>query len=538
MRDPFNAPIHYITSDRQSSTDLTRPDVTPSHTVFTNGNSDAVPWTTSVDSSVRHQFYKAALPDDYGKELDPEIKELFFRTRSLEEEALILKKQVADAGLRELQLLSEKHILERKLTELRIVLDEKQDDAISSTLKELNQKKSYIEENLRLANELKIVEEDVYIFTSSMLSLLAENEVRPPIINASAISNGTKRVSQQMNSKLRSLTTSLGGTDADLRNAATTLRNQFPPYMDSRRNDFNQQPQYGLVNQQYELGLERPRYIDDYGMIDPKDLNTAPNSDRLYSSYINDQPRDVANASNPNFYDDNSGDGADRRSEYSGDGEEIFPSIEGFQITGVAIPGNMLTACGFPTNGTTLCIFQWVRYHENGTRQSIEGATVPEYYVTADDVDTLLAVDCTPMDDNGRQGELVRQFANNQNKITCDPEMQHKLDSYISSGKATFNIFSLVDSSDDWELALLTLKRSTYQIKIQSTDSVIIEEKYSSELSMKVPYGYSAQFVLVSSGRTSVPFTTEEDVRSRDLIVLTMRTFQNKALDGKRKGKA
>lgn len=33
----------------------------------------------------------------------------------------------------------------------------------------------------------------------------------------------------------------------------------------------------------------------------------------------------------------------------------------------------------------------------------ISGATVPEYVVTADDVDTLLAVDCTPMDDSGRQ---------------------------------------------------------------------------------------------------------------------------------------
>jgi hypothetical protein len=33
--------------------------------------------------------------------------------------------------------------------------------------------------------------------------------------------------------------------------------------------------------------------------------------------------REVANASNPNFYDDNSGDGADRRSEYSGDGNAL-----------------------------------------------------------------------------------------------------------------------------------------------------------------------------------------------------------------------
>ncbi|KAJ1700201.1 hypothetical protein LUZ63_008713 [Rhynchospora breviuscula] len=551
MRDPFNSPLHYISissSDRLSSTHLTPPDESLSRTDFANGVAVAVanPDSATIPST-RNQFNKAPLPNDFANQLDPEIKELYFRTRSLEEEVLVLKKQVTDAGLRELQLLSEKHILERKLSELRIVLDEKQDDAIASTLKELNQKKSHIEENLRLANELKVVEEDVYIFTSSLLSILAENEVRPPIINASTISNGTKRVCQQMNSKLRSLNTSLGGTNADFTNVVTASRNQLSPYMDSRRNDFSQQPQYGLVNQQFELGYERPRFVDDYGMIDPKDLNTTGNSDRLYSSYINDQPREMANALNPNFYDDNSGDGADRRSEYSGDGEEMLPGIEGFQINGIATPGNMLIACGFPTNGTTLCIFQWVRYHENGTRQSIEGATVPEYYVTADDVDTILAVDCTPMDDNGCQGELVRQFANNQSKITCDPEMQHELDSYISSGKASFDIFSLVDSADDWELTLLTLKRSTYQIKIQSTDSVIIEEKYSPELSIKVPYGYSTQFVLVSSNRISVPFTTEGvsqpnsmeyDVRYRDLIVLTMRTFQNKAVDGKRKGKA
>ena len=31
------------------------------------------------------------------------------------------------------------------------------------------------------------------------------------------------------------------------------------------------------------------------------------------------------------------------------------------------------------------------------------GATVPDYVVTADDVGTFLAVDCTPMDESGRQ---------------------------------------------------------------------------------------------------------------------------------------
>lgn len=35
------------------------------------------------------------------------------------------------------------------------------------------------------------------------------------------------------------------------------------------------------------------------------------------------------------------------------------------------------------------------------------GATIYDYVVTADDVGTLLAVDCTPMDDNGRQVIIV-----------------------------------------------------------------------------------------------------------------------------------
>ncbi|EEE66527.1 hypothetical protein OsJ_23014 [Oryza sativa Japonica Group] len=42
-----------------------------------------------------------------------------------------------------------------------------------------------------------------------------------------------------------------------------------------------------------------------------------------------------------------------------------------------------------------------------------------DYVVTADDVDTLLAVDCTPMDDNTCQGELVTEYTNNGSKITC-----------------------------------------------------------------------------------------------------------------------
>ncbi|XP_021912195.1 uncharacterized protein LOC110825950 [Carica papaya] len=213
------------------------------------------------------------------------------------------------------------------------------------------------------------------------------------------------------------------------------------------------------------------------------------------------------------------------------------PGIEEFQIFGDATPGEKLLGCGYPVRGTTLCMFQWVRHLQDGTRQYIEGATNPEYVVTADDVDKLIAVECIPMDDQGHQGELVRLFANDQNKIKCDPDMQMEIDTHISQGQAMFSLQLLTDSSDNWEPVTLILKRSSYQIKINSTEAIVITEKFSKELSIKIPCGLSTQFVLICANGSSHPFSTR-NVRMRDTLVLTMRMFQSKALDDKRKGRA
>lgn len=102
-------------------------------------------------------------------------------------------------------------------------------------------------------------------------------------------------------------------------------------------------------------------------------------------------------------------------------------------------------------------------------------------------------------------------------------------------------------SPDEWELATLLLRRTGYQINLSQKGEVFIDEKYSPNLEAKIPNGRTTQFVLVSSGGVNLPFNTQgitepnsedNDVRLRDLIVLVMRTFQNKALDAKRKGKA
>uniref|UniRef100_A0A0E0P087 Uncharacterized protein n=1 Tax=Oryza rufipogon TaxID=4529 RepID=A0A0E0P087_ORYRU len=487
MRDPFSAPVDFNNENHRAGNELTRTNMPLSVGDYGLQNGDATTFAVNTDTLVRHQLQGASLQNDLTAEdsitrlMDPETKGLYFRSRSQEEEILLLRKQIADASVKELQLLSEKHILERKLFDLRMAVDEKQEDAISGALKQLSQKKGHVEENMRLANDLKGEEEELYFFTSSLLSMLAEYNVRPPQINASAITAGTKRLYHQMQWKIKYL------------NDAT--RNNFHQYAQDP-NDRNTGQMYHGSNYHQEIVAATPsNYFEE---------NNGPREVRLDDSQF--------------YRQDNQ--------EYSAD-DDPLPGIEGFQIVGEPRPGFTLTACGFPTNGTTLCNFQWVRYLDNGTRQSIEGATMYDYVVTADDVDTLLAVDCTPMDDNTRQGELVTEYANNGSKITCDPEMQNTIDMHISNGRAHFNLLVLGYSSDEWELAILTLKRTGYHIKVK--DEVLTEEKYSSNLQTKIPNGRTTQFVLVSSGGVNIPFNTQG--------ISEPNNEDSDALDAKRKGK-
>lgn len=581
MRDPFNTEYHFNYAGHQSSPELVAPDMRPSSAGYI-GNDDAAFWTTSTDSLVRHQYQRGSglslLKNEVNNSLlDHELTELSSKYRQQEEEIILLRKQITDANSKELRLLNEKHVLERKLSELRMAVDEKQDDAISDSMKELTQRRGCIEENLKLTNDLKVAEEEVYLFTSSLLGLLSEYNIRLPIINASTIANSTKRLYQDMKWKI--------GSNAGIDESNLLLGNQSD--MDISNNgrlvtfarqshsqpglDFNTSEFQGFTN--YPFGfqtttLSKLKHSSPMDMMNTKGLNSSANPDFGYN-----QPKELQSAINkevggvaaPNGFESNAVEMAQRRetvdthfyaptpletqaSPFSEAGEASFPGIEGFQIIGEAKPGCTLRACGYPTNGTSLCIFQWVRHLENGTRQSIEGATVPDYVVTADDVDTFLAVDCIPMDDSGRQGELVSLFANNQNKITCDTDMQHEIETHISSGRAVFNVMLLqIDSSEAWIQTTMFLKRSGYQIKVSPTEQVVIEEKYSPELYIKVPNGQSTQFVLICSDGSTLPFSTsgtsqpyslDNDIRLRDIIVLTIRYFQSKAVDGKRKGKA
>ena len=67
-------------------------------------------------------------------------------------------------------------------------------------------------------------------------------------------------------------------------------------------------------------------------------------------------------------------------------GKILKPGIDKLQILGNHHLGKKLMACGEPTNGMTLCMFQWIRVKPDNTVISVEGATTPEYTLSALDV--------------------------------------------------------------------------------------------------------------------------------------------------------
>ncbi|KAE7999224.1 hypothetical protein FH972_003679 [Carpinus fangiana] len=486
--------------------------------------------STSPRHKIEAQFSTRNLKGDvdFSHLEDREAMELYSRARAQQEEIHFLREQIALARVKEMRTLNEKYALQRKFSELRMAIDEKQNDAVSSALNELVQRKGDLEENLKLAHELKGAEDERYIFTSSMLGLLAEYGIWPNVINASLISDSVKRLHDQLQWKIRT-------SHERMREITSAVDN----HGGSGSHD-NHSPgdQFHPRSMYHGLTETKNTMLDD-------EMSQLMNNDNL-QEFSSDGYREIGSRTH------SSADKGDLKFKAGNMSDAILfppivihnnsvseegPGIENFQIIGEAIPGGRLLGCGYTVRGTSLCIFQWVRHLEDGTRQYIEGATNPEYVVTADDVDKLIAVECIPMNDKGHQGDLVRLFANDQKKIKCDPEMQMEIDTYIAGGQATFNVLMLMYSSENWEPTTLLLRRSSFQVKINSTEEVVIHEKFSKDLSIKFPSGNSAQFVLTCFDGSSHPFSTY-NVRMRDTLVLTMRMFQSKALDEKRKGRA
>ncbi|KAM7497646.1 hypothetical protein LguiA_022060 [Lonicera macranthoides] len=218
-----------------------------------------------------------------------------------------------------------------------------------------------------------------------------------------------------------------------------------------------------------------------------------------------------------------------------------LPAIEGLQISGEPFPGRELQASGYSINGTRRCNFYWVRHLEDGSVKYIDGAAQPSYLVTADDVDTTLAVVVQPMDDKKRNGELVKVFANEDRKITCDSELQNHLLENLYNGHATSKVTMSMRSIGIWEPATLLIKQEGYIIKRSGPNAAIVIEKFSPSTIVKLTCGSPTEFSIIGTGDVKHVLRADEsspqDIKcSRDAIVPTIRLFLIRAGE-KKKGK-
>ncbi|KAK2655725.1 hypothetical protein Ddye_008777 [Dipteronia dyeriana] len=549
-------------------------------------------------------------------------QDLVVKIREHEEEILQLRKHLAEYSIKEAQIQNEKYVLEKRIAYMRLAFDQQQQDLVDAASKALSYRQDIIEENIHLTYQLQAAQQERSTFVQSLLPLLAEYSLQPPVPDAQSIVSNVKVLFKHLQeklifteSKLKESQYQLAPWHSDLNHSSVAP--QSPTFFNDAALDTSNKNGLELVPQStyshgklpttsdaqvatnWELlghhqgglgGVIGKNLDDDMRRYSPlasrnpasQDMpahfastqddahstrygEEAVNKQVKFSVPVNNSEMDDPDVEEHQNERDQSSNWASGNPPYNTNlddptssypylppvleepsssfseaaDDDALPAIEGLQITGEAFPGRQLQACGYSINGTTSCNFEWVRHLEDGSVNYIDGAKQPTYLVTADDVDTYLAIEVQPLDDRKRKGELVKVFANEHRKIICDPEMQNYVEKILYSGHASYKVSLSTGYLDIWEPATLAVKREGYSIKCSGT-SAIITEKFSSSTNVSIPYGTAIEFLIIGSGGNGHLLRADSSATdvscSRDTIVLTMRLFIIKAGE-RRKGK-
>ncbi|XP_021301066.1 uncharacterized protein LOC110429375 isoform X2 [Herrania umbratica] len=554
-------------------------------------------------------------------------QDVALKVREHEEEILQLRKQLAEFS--EAQIRNEKYVLEKRIAYMRLAFDQQQQDLVDAASKALSYRQDIIEENIRLTYQLQAAQQERTTFVSSLLPLLAEYSLQPPVLDAQSIvsnvkvlfkhlqekliitesklkesqyqlapwrtdvnhsnfapqspshslgatlttssKNGLELVPQQAYSQGKTQVTSDSQTDSnwdlpgqrqgglgggiasknlepdDLGRyspiaSRTSIANEIPTQLAVSRGDMHTM-QYGEETINKQVTFRDP--VSNSEMDDPDteghQIEREPPSNWGSANTPYATTLDDPSSSYPPYLPPVLEEPSSSFSEAAED--DPLPAIEGLQISGEAYPGRELQACGYSINGTTSCNFEWVRHKEDGSVNYIDGAKQPNYLVTADDVDTYLAIEVQPLDNRKRKGELVKVFANEHKKITCDSEMQSHLEKNLYSGHASYKVSFSTGYLDIWEPAMLAIKREGYSIKCSGPNGLVVTEKFSPTMQVKVTFGEPTEFLIIGPNgvqRLLRADSNSTDIScSRDTIVLTLRLFIIRLLQAgeRRKGK-
>lgn len=541
------------------------------------------------------------------------------KVRENEEEIMQLRKHLADYSVKEAQIRNEKYVLEKRIAYMRLAFDQQQQDLVDAASKALSYRQDIIEENIRLTYELQAAQQERSAFVSSLLPLLAEYSLQPPVLDAQSIVSNVKVLFRHLQEKLIHTESKLKESQYQLAPWRSDVNHsnfapQSPSHAALSKNGLElvPQPSYShgkipmtssdtqtaadwdpLSHHQSGLagGAAKNLDLDDAGRYSPlASRNSAAHDtpthftvsrgdaqaihygeettnkqvmfrDPVSNSELDDpeaegqlnerEPPANWGSGNP-LYSNTLDDPGTSYSPYlppvleepsssfsEAADDDPLPAIEGLQISGEALPGRELQACGYSINGTTSCNFEWVRHLEDGSVNYIEGAKQPNYLVTADDVETYLAIEVQPLDDRKRKGELVKVFANEHKKIRYDPEMHEHIQKTVYSGHVSYKVGLTTGFIDIWEPATLAIKREGYSIKSES-GGVAVTEKFSPTINVTIPYGHALEFILTdSTGRQHLLQADDNSTDisyARDTIVLTLRLFI-KQFGERKKGK-
>ncbi|KQK08171.1 hypothetical protein BRADI_2g40100v3 [Brachypodium distachyon] len=531
-------------------------------------------------------------------------QDLLAKVKEHEEEIAHLRRHLADYSVKEAQILNDKHVLEKRIAYMRMAFDQQQQDLVDAASKALSYRQDIIEENIRLTYALQAAHQERSTFVSSLMPLLSEYNLQPPVLDAQSIVSNLKVLFTHLQEKLII-------TEDKLKES----QYQITPWRAESSNNTSGpgQPSLDIVPQQAYAHVQSPtsspvRARRDWDLLANENrqvptevaaTNTEQeNNGRISPPSSNQSTKDVVTQGterdthavrfnfeskdqNPSFKDlvrsevpenlegtetqisqeppaewgPGTASGLDDAnlpypylptvleepsSSFSEAAEDDpLPAIDGLRITGEAFPGKELQASGYSINGTTSCNFEWVRHLEDGSVNYIEGAKQPTYLVTADDVDTLLAIEVQPLDDRKRKGEIVKVYANEQRKITCDPEMKELIKKILSIGHVSYEVLLPVRFLDMWESAVLAIKREGYSIKCNGQRGVVVTEKFQQATAINIPYGRPDEFSIQSADGAEYSLKPAENSPSRDSIVLILRLFRMKAVEkskGRRKG--
>ncbi|KAG6468900.1 hypothetical protein ZIOFF_073595 [Zingiber officinale] len=393
-------------------------------------------------------------------------QELMVKVREHEEEIAQLRQHLADYSVKEAQICNEKYVLDKRIAYMRMAFDQQQQDLVDAASKAISYRQDIIEENIRLTYALKAAKTEKSTFIASLVPLLSEHDLQPSVVDAHSIISTLKVLFTHMQQKLiiaeEKLKESqyqiapwyLDASNADFPAQSPShpvsvqvVVSPLNPHAKSpisspnlqtrpdRETVGNQNQQVGPSSIPTKNEISTPfmrdhRAQDASGQINASRLSFESRSQNPSSkvpggSSQTDDPATVANhgketsvhwapRSSPYLTT-----GQDEQNVYPylptvleepgssfSEDDDPLPAIDGLQISGDAYPGNELLASGYSINGTTTCNFEWVRYLEDGSLKFIEGAKQPKYLVTADDVDSYLAIEVQPLDDRKRKFKM------------------------------------------------------------------------------------------------------------------------------------